>query len=63
MPTRILPVRIPRTGGPDTEIEVADRAVVATKPARLRASQPLLAALPSKERCKIMAHWAVHRAG
>ena len=33
---RMLPVRNPRTGQPDPEIEVADRAAVAAKAAKLR---------------------------
>ena len=55
---RILPVRNPRTGEPDMEIEVADRAAVAAKAAKLRAGQKDWAAMPPEERVKHMARWA-----
>ena len=55
---RILPVRNPRTGKPDMEIEVADRAAVAAKAAKLRAGQKNWAAMPPEERVKVMGRWA-----
>lgn len=55
---RKLAVRNPRTGQPDLEIEVADRAAVAAKAAKLRAAQPAWAAMPPEERCKVMGRWA-----
>ncbi len=58
MAARKLPVRNPRTGQADFEIEVADRAIVAAKAARLRAAQPAWAAMPPEERCKVMGRWA-----
>ncbi len=58
MSARKLPVRNPRTGQSDFEIEVADRAAVAAKAARLRAAQPAWAAMPPEERCKVMGRWA-----
>ncbi len=58
MAARILPVRNPRTGKPDMEIEVADRAAVAAKAARLRAGQRKWSAMPVEERVKIMGRWA-----
>ncbi|HTN14589.1 MAG TPA: aldehyde dehydrogenase family protein [Sphingomonadaceae bacterium] len=58
MAARILPVRNPRTGKPDMEIEVADRVAVAAKAARLRAGQRKWAVMPVEERVKIMGRWA-----
>ena len=58
MSARTLPVRNPRTGQPDHEIEVADREAVAAKAAKLRAAQPAWAAMPPEERGKVMGRWA-----
>lgn len=58
MAGRTLAVRNPRTGKPDIEIEVADRAAVAGKAARLRAGQRKWAAMPAEERVKVMGRWA-----
>ncbi len=58
MAGRSLAVRNPRTGKPDLEIEVADRAAVAAKAARLRAGQRKWAAMPPEERVKVMGRWA-----
>ncbi len=58
MAARILPVRNPRTGEPDLEIEVADHAAVAAKAAKLREGQRNWAAMPAEERVKIMGRWA-----
>jgi acyl-CoA reductase-like NAD-dependent aldehyde dehydrogenase len=55
---RILSVRNPRTGKPDLEIEVADRAAVAAKAAKLRSGQKNWGAMPPEERVKIMGRWA-----
>src|SRR5690242_11267453 len=55
---RLLPVRNPRTGKPDMEIEVADRAAVAAKATKLRAAQKNWAAMPPEERVKVMGRWA-----
>lgn len=60
---RVLPVRNPRTGRPDMELTVADRAAVAEKAAKLRAAQPKWAAMPVEERCKVMGRWAELIAG
>ena len=58
MAARILPVRNPRTGRPDMEIEVADRAAVAAKVAKLRAGQRKWAAMPPQARAGVMGRWA-----
>jgi len=55
---RVLPVRNPRTGLPDTEITVADRAAVAAKAAKSRAGQRKWAAMPVQARVGVMARWA-----
>ena len=55
---RILPVRNPRTGKADMEIEVADSAAVAAKAAKLREGQKRWGAMPAEERVKHMGHWA-----
>jgi succinate-semialdehyde dehydrogenase/glutarate-semialdehyde dehydrogenase len=55
---RILAVRNPRTGKPDLEIEVADRAAVAAKARQLRAAQPRWGAMPPAERAAAMGRWA-----
>ena len=55
---RILPVRNPRTGKPDMEIEVADGPAVAAKAAALRAAQPGWGGMPAAERAAAMGRWA-----
>jgi len=55
---RILPVRNPRTGVPDMEIEVADLAAVRAKAERLREGQKRWGAMPPEERVKVMGRWA-----
>lgn len=58
MAARILPVRNPRSGKPDMEIQVADRAAVAEKAASLRQGQRRWATMPVEERVKVMGRWA-----
>ncbi len=58
MAARILPVRNPRSGKPDFEIEVADGAAVAAKAAQLRAAQPQWGTMPPSARAAVMARWA-----
>lgn len=55
---RTLPVRNPRTGKPDMELEVADAAAVAAKAAKLRGAHAEWAAMPAAQRAGVMGRWA-----
>ena len=57
MSTRTLPIRNPRTGVADFEIEVADASDVAAKAAALRAHQPAWASKTLEERTAVMQRW------
>lgn len=57
MSVRTLPVRNPRTGLVDFEIEVADADAVKAKAAELRTRQPAWAAKSLEERIAVMQRW------
>jgi len=58
MSSRTLPVRNPRTGAFDFEIEVADADEVAAKAARLRENQKAWAARSLEDRLAVLGQWA-----